>query len=1117
MTIRRPLSLGHGAVPRAPGPPEAVPRRAVLAGMGGLGVAAAVPGPAPNHPAMRSARASTETPAPVIHPVPAMVRGVAHPVITLDGRWRFTTDPPRWFWRNEADSAWPEIDVPGEPAMQGFAIERDTEYPYKKRFTVPADFAGRRAVLRFDGVYSHARVWVDGHHVRDHQGGFTSWDADVTPYVTPGSPALLTVGVTDQADAIAWASNYAHHNIGGILRGVRLLALPPEPLTALHVSTDFDRSYTDATLHVTAAVAFADSRQAVVHLTLTDPDGRVVDIEPATIQLTPDRPRATVAIPVRGPAKWNVEHPRRYTLTARLIARGPRETVTKRIGFRQVQVRGNRVVVNGTPVTLHGVDHHQISAHLGRTTSPELDEKDIRLLRAAHVNVIRTSHYPPTPALLDAADEHGMFVEEESAVCFQHGSTPGDPAYRSRYLHQFAEMIERDRDHPSVIIWSLGNESRWDSNFLAEYEYAKAHDPTRPVIMSYPDGGKYDIRSVHYPAWNGSFGSSTLPVFYDEFGHVPCYNVATLRRDPGVRDFWGESIARFRPRFHASRGALGGAIWCGIDDIFELPSRTVGYGEWGILDIWRRRKPEHWLTKKAYSPVRIADEPLGDARPGQDVRVPVDNWYDFTNLRELRIDWRVGDRSGRLRGVDIPPGRHGELVVPVRGWEPGEILHLSFRDRGGGLVDAYRLPLRRATTPTFPGVGGTAPEIHETASRIEVRGVDEPFALTFSKETGQVTMGTHGRTTILTGGPHLNLVGAALGGWTSTAISAEPAPHQAVVTIDGAYGDVRVRFRVAIDGRGLVTTRSTIDNPPEAPAGGFFEVGVGYRLASGIDGLAWRRHGQWSVYPDDHIGRNSGVARRDRPGRASAYRERPDWPWAEDTHDYFLFGKDDEGRWTNDFRAQKTAVYAATASISGKGVGVRAESDGSHAVRLASVPPYVVDDADPRVRYTGSWTHAAGQPWSVGDHGGTESFSDTAGDAAELTFSGSGIRFVGARNANLGTVDVYVDGVLEGDGIDAYAPSKTYQQTLFEKTGLARGTHTIKAVVTGRRNPAATDTYVLVDAFEPLGGPHEGSDEVLFLVNNRWNYPDVDWGNYQKPAITLRSGYTATARMRLTS
>lgn len=1098
-----------------PAPPRAVSRRFLLKAGAAAGLAAPLSG---LFPKLSGIAEAAESATPVIPPLPSMVGSVRQPVIDLSGKWHFTTAPPPDFWApGTGPSGWPAITVPGEPAMQDIPVPQNAECAYKTLVTVPADFAGQRVFLRFDGIYSYARLWVAGNYVRDHDGGFTTWYADITGYVTPGQPVWITLGVTDRSTSIAGASAYAHHNIGGILREVTMVALPTDYLTAVHTSTTFDSSYVNATLHACVAAQISGTDTARVQLRLTGPDGRPVRIQPDTVTLSAAAPQASLGISVPAAQKWDAEHPNLYTLTAALQSRSASETVTRQIGLRQVEIRGNTLLLNGQQIHLRGADHHHVSPTLGRSTTASLDEQDITLLKDANVNFIRTSHYPPTPALLAAADRHGMYIEEEAPVCFQYG-TVDDPAYQSQYLSQFAEMIERDRDHACVIEWSLGNESGYGRNFTAENSYEHQADTTRPTVFEDAaqnnGGNQADIYSGHYPQWNGRMGNPSQPIQYGEYAHLPNYDLSTLQNDPGVHNFWGQSVARFPVAFHGAAGVVGGAIWAGIDDIFELSSGTVGYGEWGLLDIWRRPKTEHWLAKKAYSPVRIQDQPLAQLDPRSPITVPVTNWHDFTNLRELTVQWRINGNHGTMNGPDIAPQENGTLTIPAQPWQSGDVLALEFRTRSGGLVDEYKLPLGTPAEPAFPGAGGTAPAVSDTPSSIEIRGADAPFAITFSKSNGRITEATYSGTTIITGGPELDLPGASLGPWTQASITSSTGAHEVVVTINGSYGDVPLRFDVAVDGRGLITTTYAIANPPQPAAGGYSEVGISYQLTQDIDTLSWQRTAQWSAYPDDHIGRGRGIAARTRPGPTDTYRVAPSWPWSQDMRDYYLFGKDSGLHWTNDFRSTKENIYFSAATIGASGPGLRAESGGSHAAQLTPVEPVIIDDADPRVVYSGNWTHAGPSAgYTAGDYDSTESFSNTTGDSAQLTFQGTGIKFISAYDSNLGIIDVYIDGTRDAT-LDLYGPSKQPGQVVYTKTGLAAGDHTIKIVVTGQKNPAATDIYALIDGFEPITGS-DTSNDVVITVKNQWNYPDIDWGNYIKPAIVLPPGYTATTAVRL--
>ncbi len=889
-------------------------------------------------------------PRPALTPIPHALAGVAEPVRSLGGRWKFTLEPPPGFWKNEIlPTNWSELVVPGECTMQGQEIARDSEYPFKRQITVPAEFRGKRIFLRFDGVYSHGRVWVNGEYVREHRGGFTAWDCDITPLVTPGGTAWITIGVTDETDSISWQSNYAKHNIGGILREIRLLAAPVDYASRFHAETSLDANYADAQLKVTLGMAWSRAETARVELRLYDPQGQAVKLKPADVRLTHGASEKTVVIPVLRPEKWDCEHPRLHTLEARVMVNGAwSQTLRKPIGFRQVEVRGNQLWINGEPVKLRGACRHDVNPAGGRCVPPALDALDACLFKQANFNFVRTSHYPPAEAFLDACDREGLYVEEESAVCFvdqNHGLAGGlenNPAYTAQFMNQFAEMIERDRDHPSVIVWSLGNESRWGANFAQERAYARREDPSRPAIFSYPETvpagtNAYDIRSRHYPKYNQDFSSAARPELNDEFGHIACYNVETLRRDPGVRNYWGASIRQFWDGMWTAKDCLGGAIWAGIDEVFMLPKRCAGYGEWGVLDGWRRPKPEYWLAKKAYSPVRISEAQVNNPGAGNPLRLPIENRFNHTHLSEITIRWRAGGDRGVIQGIELAPGAAGRLEIPARAWRPGEILELEFRGRDRRLLDRYTLPIGRKIRH-FPAASGPCPGIEASNQVIRIAGRD--FEVVFSKVDGLIRHAAYRGRQVLAGGPLLNLAPANLSGWWLSHLKISRTRDEAVVSLDGHYrrsgnfsGEMLVyaEFEVRIDGAGLITTHFRAQPAP----GGLDEIGVAFLLTGETDQLAWERQALWSYYPADHIGRPRGMAKKLQAGAEPKYRRKPFGPWAEETKDFFLFGPEDRGgRGTEDFRSQKQNIWFASGIQSATGMRARAESDGTHAVRM---------------------------------------------------------------------------------------------------------------------------------------------------------------------------------------
>ena len=655
--------------------------------------------------------ASAEEPAALI-PIPASIQGVPNGIVSLAGPWLFAPLPPAEFWEPDLDlSKWSPVEIPSEFAMLGFVISPDVEYPCCRTVQIPANFANHRIFVRFDGVYSHARVWVDGVFVRAHSGGFTSWDAEITDHVQAGTTAKITVGITDRSDDISQGSYYAKHSIAGMIRDVCMFAVPKTHLRDLAVTASFDRDH-GGTISLKVTLSSPQPAGARLRFSLQDSLGETVEVDPASeLTVPPDHPLAH-ELHLRSPRAWDVEHPNLYRMKVAVFAGGQViETVERSLGFRTVNCRGNQLFVNAQPVKLHGVCRHSIHPLYGRAVPAEFDERDVVLFREANVNFVRTSHYPPTEAFLDACDRHGIYIEEETAVCWSAASS-ANPELKEQFLRQFQEMISRDRHHPCVLFWSLGNESSWGRNIAAEAESAQHQDPSRPTIFSYPDTtpmatNGFDIYSKHYADVDSSLDSPLYPLLNDEFAHVSCYNLDTLRRDPGVRNFWGESIKRFGEKFLTDDGCLGGSIWAGIDEVFLLPGGPTGYGEWGIIDGWRRKKPEHWLTRKAYSPVRI-DETAAMPLPeqGKPLFIQIRNAFNHTNLNEVRVRWTVGSESGAIMPKNIAPQSTGFIEIPPRSWLPGDRLKVEFRtDRS--LIEQVELIVGIVARPLRHTAGGT--------------------------------------------------------------------------------------------------------------------------------------------------------------------------------------------------------------------------------------------------------------------------------------------------------------------------------------------------------------------------------------------------------------------------
>ena len=895
-----------------------------------------------NLPPVPTVTENTTANRPVLFPISAEVSGVQTSAISLNGTWNFSLEPVCGYWQDGVSrEEWAEVTLPGDAFAQGYIpyslAENDQKFQHESAFEktieIPADFFGKRVVLRVNGAINYARLWVNGELVRTHRSGKTSWDTDITDYVTPGQENRITIGLTCENPQVDFS------RIRGITGDIILCALPEDYLSRLHVETDLDEDYNDADLKIQLGEMFhSEGNDAgTVRLTLTAPDGTNVPLTNDTVVLSHPGSgniyETVVTNHINSPVKWDSEHPNLYTLEAKLFDSNNVQTekVQIKVGFREITVTGTKVLVNGDAIKLRGANYTPSDPTLGVADNEEYHRKILVKLKAANVNFIRTAHCPRTEDFYALCDELGFYVESEASIFFigmsnvsqiNPDSLKNDSNYSDMYLNAISEMIEEYKSHPSILYWSLGNESNWGTNNDLCHTYARAADPTRPTKFSwgYNDNGIPEIYSSHYAVG----ASSSRPVIEDEYAHgmiLPYWE----KLDPGYQDC-AENIVNLWERIYSNDNYLGGAIWAALDRAYYTDGKVndkynIANGNgWGFIDVWGREKPQYWNVKKAYSPFKILNETQVFTNPcNAALSIPVENRFNHSNLNECIINWNIGSESGVMLGPDVAKRTQGNLIIPARAWQDGDVLKLTITYQDV-TIDEYALSIG---TKNAPDLAVTSPSESVTVDAANLTVSGENFSVAFDSTTGMITSGQYDGKEILCVGPYLNLGIGSVGTWSKTSFDMALQHSTAVITLTGTYGGtINVTYVITIDSTGLIETSVNAQGIPSS----YSELGVAYITPGNVESLSWVKNGYWSVYPEDHLGRSEGTALKEYSVGDFQLGEAPSASWSQDMKDYFLFGNNDQGnRGSKDFRSRKTNYYYATLNFD-NGVILRAEN-----------------------------------------------------------------------------------------------------------------------------------------------------------------------------------------------
>ena len=903
--------------------------------------------------------------------------------LSLCGTWDFAVDPPKSFPADQSGLKWSPIKVPAHWEMEGFAAESGRAV-YRKTFQAPAEWQGKRIKLLAEAVYSRGQVWVNGRRVGSHEGGFTPFELDITDAVKPGAEneVLVLVEARTMAGDLDNASFFAYFELAGIWQPLEVFAVSPAYLSHLAVTTDFDADYRDATLSVELDAVNQQAEKADLSIawTLLDPKGHHVAVfmPLSRVSLGPwERKTLQLSTKVSSPQAWNAEQPRLYKLVAEIAdSEGNKNTVEQAVGFRKIEVKGNRLLLNGRPVKFRGISRLDEHPLLGRALTPEIDRLDMEMIKDASFNMVRATIAPPHPASLYYSDELGIYTENEGPTCW--GAHADNLRYAAVYQGVMCEYLERDRNHPCVVDWSICNESDYARVFSMTQRKMKLLDPTRIYSATFTDDPSLDVTTYHHPLTMKRIKDSLgerKPVFFDEV-ITPFHGMYDeglfLDLDPGMRDYWIEGLAENQRALDEGENQVGSVQFSWSDDAFCLPGKgieitrrslpdlrytesvyklprrgVIGEPVWGTVDGWRRPRPEYWFSQKLYSPVQIEEKPLAIPAAGQPIVVPLRSRNQFADLDQYVCRWQLGDEKGEARAKAAPMSK-GTLEIAVKQPpRPDDKLTFRFYNERGKMFDAYRLSFKPHDIPQFPNSGKPA-RIAEQSGYLDehsaVRLLGPRVELAYDRTSGELFRALIDRETVMTLGPKLHLqksksatneypvgtfrkIGMVFGPedvpgdsiWHFAAADYKTECNRAVLHWKGNYGrDFDGGFTISMDDAGDVEYRYEFKyNGKDLWVR---EIGLDFELPLDFDRLRWDRNAEFSYYPADHIGRPVGGAVA-HPGvpQTTPAGDRP-------------FGLDDHQLGCNDFRSVKRHIY--TASLTNKeGEGIEVFSDGTQHVR----------------------------------------------------------------------------------------------------------------------------------------------------------------------------------------
>ncbi len=850
------------------------------------------------------------------------------PVLSLNGIWSFKYFPgsdigeDSLFYRAGFDiSGWENIIVPGHWDLQGFA---EPSYPapkestglYRTTFTLPDEWNEGQVIIRFEGVLYAYDVYVNGNYAGSWSSSFNAQDFNITDLVIPGEENILAVKVITRPPTFGY-DIYDGWSLSGIYRNVELISVPDIHISDYTVQT-FLKGKKKALVKVSVEMAFPETEiqeDVSLQAVLYSPDGKNIGKKAVNIH---NLKKENISFNVRNPELWTAETPVLYSLKLMLVKNDEViQTKSQVVGIREVSIENIVLKLNGQPVKLRGINHHDTNPEYGKTFTEDLIYKDLSLIKRANINFIRTSHYPPDRRLLEMCDSMGFYVLCEVPIC---SGDVRDSSSLKPMMDRARATLLRDRNHPCIIIWSIGNENVYTPVTGMVGRYVQQADTTRPIC--YPQMGHYfdeayesfpdffDLYTPHYRSapWMRSFLQDTeKPVILTEFAHAQGLSFGHLE------DIWNEMFRNER--------SAGGAVWVFQDQgILRKADKPVDINEptvymWkdsiryydtnkiegcdGIVYADRVPQVDYWQIRKVFSPVQIIETELPVFSGKNNLTFNVFNQYDFIDLNMLTGKYSMYKNSQLIQDgelvVHCAPHDTVNISLPLTIPENPEndvyLLSLEFYDKDN--IPVYEHVLRLTNDRGFAGVSdkirddlkpsilsyntkGAKTMIHQGNLNYTVDKDNLSISL-MNKNQELINSGLYVRT-----GRTVNIVDISVRDryfaetndyfWMPFILEPSAVRERNEVRSERSYEfsargvfergkkfpgqKLEGMIKYEIDERGMLTV--SYDIQPVNVTGVFLEAGVSFVLPSNLTDVQWVGDGPYHGYPDKYRLNNFG-------------------------------------------------------------------------------------------------------------------------------------------------------------------------------------------------------------------------------------------------------------------